>query len=330
MSDLSIATESLYKASYTNEVMLQKPLLAMFTENRRVTWKGGVSITHPVVKATAASLLQMYSTNDELNVSSKQFLDNPAFNWKYGQLPLRYGCDVETQNQLATSEVKRVELVSMLTQLAQEGVRDGLDAQLHATTAAGDSGDDFQGVPEACDHSRTYGGKLSDTTFSVMAWWGGASLGDTYTDRATSTALSLQNIRRMKSRVGRYVKANSRLYMFLAEDMHSKLLGLCEGSVYYKGEGSLLKYGFDSFTVYGIEVVKDSYMTLNSMTDDLLLVNPSTWEFRIHPNRNFVMTPFVNQSQIAGHRDEMVARLKFAGNCICWQPNGNMWLSAIT
>lgn len=336
MTDLSIATEALYKKSFTNEVMLKIPLTAMLMAHRRVTFKGGTTIKHPVVKATQESLLQMYATGTGLDVSSKEQLSEPSFNWKKGQLPIRYDVDTEIQNELATSEVKRLDLVTLKVKEAQQGTKLGLNTQFHATTAAGDSGTDFQGVPEACDHSRTYGGITSNTTFAHpgLAWWGGASLGETFADRATAMALSLDNIRKCGMVVERYVDEGSKFYGLLPEGLYSKFLGILEGNVFYERSNEqnskLFKYGFKSFHAYGVEWVKDSYMTLNSMTAHMLLINPDTWELRMHPQRAFEVTPFVWQGAQSGGLDEMVARLLIAGNLVCWQPNSNMWKSNVS
>ena len=335
MSDLSIATEALFKKSFTDEVALKIPMTAMLMEHRRVTFKGGVSIDHAVVKTTAESQLQMYSGGNEgLDATSKSYLSKPSFGWKYGQVPIWYGCETELQNQIATSEVKRLELVTLMVTEAQQGMKLGLNSQFHAETAAGDSGTDFQGIPEACDHSRTYGGILSDTTFTSAGWWGGASLSDAFTDRDTAMALSPSNLRKCVSRIGRYVDLGSKVYGYLPEDLYTKLQGILHGSVFYelsnKDNSRIFKYGFDSFIAFGVEWVKDTWMTQNSQTDVMLLVNPETFELRLHPSRAFVCTPFVRQDQIAGGKDAMLGRVKIAGNLVCWQPNGNMWKSNVS
>ena len=94
--------------------------------------------------------------------------------------------------------------------------------------------------------------------------------------------------------------------------------------------GRLAKYGFTSVTLYdNIEVVEDPYMSVNQ-TSTSLMVDPETWELRFHPSRAFKIGKFVDQSQIEGGEDKMLARLRVAGNFVCWQPNGNMWKSNMT
>jgi hypothetical protein len=210
------------------------------------------------------------------------------------------------------------------------GLRLGLNTQFHATSAAGDSGTNFQGVPEALGHSRTYGGITSNTT--TVKDWNGASLLNSYSDAATSTGLSLDVLRRMKMACTRYGKATAgrRFYLFVPEASYSKLIGLAEAAGIQPKAGKLAKFDIEAVEIYGIEVVCDSYMTDNSMTTHAFLLDPMTWELRFHPKRSLTMTDFVDQSQMIGGTDQMLARCNVAGALVCWQPNGNMYKSAIS
>lgn len=335
MSDLSNLTLDLFRGSFTREVIHKIPMFTMLYEHRRITSKGGTSISDAVIMNTRKASLQMYRPGEGLVVTDVSLTRKPSFNWKYGQLPVKVTCDEETQNELATSEVKRGDLVKIKVKEAHEGARQGFNTQFHATTAAGDSGTDFQSIPEAAGHSRTYGGLASDTTFSSMAWWGGASLDDSFADSATAMAISMSNFRKCKARCKRYVPESDRLYMFVPEDVASVIAGLAEAARLYTGStaenSKLFKYGYDTFIVANnVEVVSDTYMTLNSMTTYMLLVNPNTFELRLHPSRAFQMTPFTRQDLVANGEDALMARIKVMGNLVCWQPNGNMVKSSVS
>jgi len=328
MTDLSILTRDAFIKSFRDEVALQTPVFSMFYEHRRVTFEGGKTINQPVIKATAESLMQSYFTGEPLVGGSKSYLAQPSFKWKKAQLPLVYDVDDELQNIDAAPENKILDVVELLVRQADQGAKLSMDTWFHAATAAGDSGRNFQGIPEALDHSRTYGTILSDT--GAAAYWNGASLLGTNSDRNTSTALSLDVIRRMKSRCALYRPANSRYYLFLGLQLHSKLMGQVEAGHVSTATGRLAKYGFTSITLYdNIEVVEDPYMSVNQ-TSTALMVDPETWELRFHPSRAFKIGKFVDQSQIEGGEDKMLARLRLAGNFVCWQPNGNMWKSNMT
>jgi hypothetical protein len=62
----------------------------------------------------------------------------------------------------------------------------------------------------------------------------------------------------------------------------------------------------------------------------LYALNLKDWDFFVHPKRNFLMTPFFDQKQIAGGADFTMARLMFAGNLVCWHPNRQLYLNNVT
>ncbi len=331
MSDLTIATRNLFARTFGNMVALKIPMLAMLMEHRRVNSKGGAQIVYDLIKDDAEDETQWYKAGDPLTVGQASFLDQAKFNYKYGQTPMRLTVDEEIKNELATSEVKRRDLAKIIVKRAQDGMKRKINSRIHNASTA-DTAAGFQSVPFALEHSRTYG-ELTTTT-SVKTWWNGASLGTTWSDRNTSMVLSLSNIRLMKAVVRRY-NDEGKLYLFLPEALYSKLQGLAEGKTHYEASNEknsrLFKYGtFESFHIYNIEVVQDTWMTLNSQTTYALLVNSNTFEFRLHPRRAFMMTKFFQQDQVAGGADEKVARVKVAGNLCCEQPNANMWKSAVT
>ncbi|KAF0156298.1 MAG: hypothetical protein FD189_1103 [Elusimicrobia bacterium] len=329
-ADLSHAARELLDRSFWSQVGLDMPMTAMLLEERRVTTKGGLQLWYHLGKDDAEDEAQDYLPGDILTVGQAEFINTAKFNWKYIQVPMRYGIDVHLQNQLATSETKRRDLVSLLVERAEDGMKRRIEKRMHAVTAAGDTGAGLQGLPEAYDHSRTYGEITSNTT--TVAYWNGASLADSYTDRATADPLSLDNLRKIKAIVKRYADKRDKLYVFLPEGLHSKLQGMCEGSAHYVAgtkENSLLKYGFDAFHVYGMEVVCDSYMTLNSMTDDMLVVNPKYWHFRVHPDRNLKVNEFFHQAKVAGGKDEWIAHAYLCAAAICFKPRTGMWKSAL-
>lgn len=330
-ADLSLATREVVDRSFWPQVGLAMPLTAMLLEEQRVTTKGGVQLWYDLIKDDAQDEAQDYLAGDNLITAQAEFMAQAKFNWKYIQMPLRYGIDVMLQNQLASSEAKRRDVVGLISERGMNGMKMRIEKRLHATTAVGDSAAAIQGVCEAYEHSRTYGG-ITSSAAAALQYWNGASLADSYTDRATADSLSLDNLRKMKAICKRYVDKGDKLYVFVGEAFHSKLQGMCEGSVHYVAgtkENSLLKYGFDSFFVYGMEVVCDSYMTLNSMADDLLIVNPKYWHFRVHPDLNLKMNDFFDQSKVTGGKHEFMSRLSLCCSPCCFKPRSGMWKSAL-
>ncbi|MFA4944885.1 MAG: phage major capsid protein [Lentisphaeria bacterium] len=331
MSDLSIATEELVQRTFVYEVGLREPILAMLMTEGKVSSRGGTYITYDLVKDDAKDEAQAYAAGEGLTVAQSEFLDQAKFKYKYVQMPIRYNVDDEIQNHLATSEVKRHDLVTLITERAQDGLRRHLTVRLH-TASSTDAGKYVQSIYDACDHSRTYGTVTSSTT--AKTWWNGASLAGTWADRDTAMTVELNNLRTIGYIVDRYVAPGQKKYCFLPEGLHSKVRGILEGKVSYQmgtaDNSKMAKFGFKSFMYDGVEYIADSYMTLNSQTDYLLMLNPDTWELRLHPSAAFKVTPFFDQSQVAGGADEKVARIKFAGNVCCKKPNANFWNSTAT
>jgi len=330
MADLSILTRSAFIKSFRDEVMLDRPVFAMLYDHRRVTWKGGADINQPIIKTSGAAALQWYGVNDGLTVTDRDYLAKATFGWKMAQFSIVYTVEDMIQNVYGGNEEKILDLVGMKVKQSQQDVKEGLDTQLHNTTSAGDSGTKFQSIPEACGHSRTYGTIASNTT--TVKYWNGASVAGTYTDVATAMALSLDRIRIIRSACSKYgTQRNRRFYLFMGTALYSKLIGLIEANHVLVAPGKLTKYGLTSIELYGnIEVVEDTWMTDNSMTTHLMFVDPESWELRFHPKRALEMTDFVDQSEQSNGKDQMVARIRLAGNSICWQPNANMYKSLVS
>jgi len=331
-TDLANSTRNLFAANVVDQVFLRIPMLNMFMEHRRVTTKGGLKLVYDLVMNDAEDDVQWYSKDTGLTVSQSAFTEQAKFLWKYAQLPLRYAVDTEIENQLATSATKRRDVVKLMVKQGLIGFKNAMNTRLHSTSTT-DTGEGFQSVPDALEHSRTYGEITTTTT--ANAWWNGASLADSYSDRATEMAMSLANLRTMLAIVRRYVDATDKQYLFLPEGLYNELQGLMEGkrvSVSDKDNSKLFKYNLDTFQAYRCEVVMDSWMTKNSQTATALLINPNTFQMRLHPDRAFSMRKegFVWQGNVAGGKDENVARMLVAGNLCCNQPNGNMWKSNVT
>jgi hypothetical protein len=333
MTDLGILTRDAFAPQFVDEVALEIPVFAMFFDKTRVTWKGGKTINKPVITTTAESLMEWYDPEvDPVTVTSKSYLAQPSFKWKFARMPIRISALEEVENVDASDENKIQDLLEMLLEQANAGARSGFDAQFHNATSAGDSGKKFQSIPEACGHSRTYGGLTSHAT-SAMKYWNGASKAGNNTDIASSMALTLENLRLCFAACRRYTKKKSRLFVFLGEALYIKLQTLFDATrtvVVKNGENTLYKYGFTTMELDGnTEFVMDSWMTDNSMTTHMMVVNPDTWELRMHPKRSFQVTKFIQQDEHTGGKDEKVALLKVCGNAVCWQPNGNMYKSNV-
>ena len=81
----------------------------------------------------------------------------------------------------------------------------------------------------------------------------------------------------------------------------------------------------------GHEVVSVPYLqTSSTMKTWVFILNLQYWELRIHNQRNFNMTGFKWQGDVANGYDYWLARIMVQGNLMCWKPNSSMWLSNIS
>ena len=191
---------------------------------------------------------------------------------------------------------------------------------------------------QALTHDKPYGGLTRTIGSSLNDWWQGASPGTTYDDQATAAAPTLANISKWSTVCRRHLpvgidgrnRPKNPLYMFVGESIYQDIQAQLEGRSELKDVSVMkAKYGFNAMNVYNVEIVEDSWMTLNSMTAAMLLLNPDTWQFRVAPSRAFTMKPFVWQAEQIGGIDAYVGRIMLAGNLTCKMPRANMYLSAV-
>ena len=119
--------------------------------------------------------------------------------------------------------------------------------------------------------------------------------------------------------------------MFLPENLYATIRSEAESKTgLVKPSVMNFKYGHESFNIYNIDIVQSSWMSTNSRTASMAMLNPNTWNFRISPKRNFKMKPFVWQGEVQGGIDAWLARILLAGSLTCERPRNNMLLLGVT
>ena len=342
-TNIANSTRDFWIRTVGKEVFLRLAFLAMLMEHRRVAFKGGKSITKTIVDDDVESLAQTYTVNEGLTGGTKTILAKPGFNWKYFQLPVEYGLEEHLQNQGAPSDVAPVNLVELLGTIAHKSARMKLNTMIYANNGGVDTDTSlagFQGLIAALDHSITYGGRTRSTTKATGSLWQSVSPGDIWTDQDTAIAASIPNLRKLVAKCRRYRPANAKLYCLVGEALFQQFQSQVEARHLYDREGkagSLAKYGFTTFTIDGVEFVQESYLsTLGTSVAHntsyypatwIFIIDPETWELRMHPSRALKMTGFTWQGDVVGGQDKWLARIMAAGNLVCWQPNANCFLS---
>jgi hypothetical protein len=332
-ANIQATTRDSFVAAIKPQVIMQMPLLARLWLAKKVSWTGGTTIRRPVQKADMASLMQAYTPTDGLTTGAKTLLDDPYFHWKYAQLPVQYNVEQHIQNG-GSSDTAPVDLVKFLVAEATRSAKIGLYRMIYEIDSTGTDYDhkpEFNSAVDALTHDRTYG-HVSRGTTVTNPWWQGASIADSWADQATAISPSIASFRKAMAAVNKYDQGlpGGKLCC-VGPTIFQALQSEVEGRHIYNRDGSLLaKYGFNTLMVDGVEVVQDNFLTNAVQTNahkKFYAFTIDDWELRIHPERNFTLTDFVWQGDRSGGRDEWLARVMLAGNCVCWKPSGSIYLT---
>lgn len=339
LNDLSNATRELFVRSLVDEVYMATPVVEELQSRNQITYTGGKFIERLVDTDEIDDLMQEYSTNSALTDEAKDTLEKPRFTWKYAQLPLRYDVDTYTQNILAGNEEQLLDLADHLVAKGHNATRLWLNKKIFNTgSEAGanspDGGTGFQSIVSALDSDNTYGTLTRSWSSGTNDWWQGAdpaALNQNVTSTAQDTAynLSISNLRKWISEtdVSFHMKTPKDLYICMCATLFNKLRAEMEGKVQYKPTGDTQKQGFNKMELDGHTIVSVPYLqTTATMRNWVLILNLDSWELRMHTARNFKMTDFKWQGDVANGHDYWLARILISGNFICWKPNSNMAL----
>jgi len=352
-ANINATTKDFWIRSAKDQIFMRMPVLARMVLDKRVVWKGGKSITRPVVKAEMDELSQSYIANQQMTAHKKTMLDTPYFLWKYNQTPLSYDVKEWTENIVGgSSDTQVINFLKFLVEKGQRAARIKLYRMFYGmgTTAAGlynsldtqteGAGANFQSCRQALTHDLQYG-HLTRTDTTVNDWWQGGSLGtisgtSRNADWDTAIDASIHSFRLAMQAVTNYTDgAKPGEYLCVMGPVNFlKLKEQVEARHIYNVSGSTLaKYGFNAFMLDGVEVVEDPWLTAGKITGGasfFFLFHMPDWELRILPQRNFKLGDFVYQGNIANGYDQWLARIFLTGNFICWQPNASMHLSAMS
>lgn len=334
-AEIEASTRDLWKQGVKPQVLLQMPMLAKLYDGRRFVWRDGKTITQTVKYQEVDSLYQAYTVGTPMNGGRVQNKTKPWFYSKLAQIPITWDVDEELYN-VSGGENSPVDLAASRVEDAVLGTRIGLYKAMYDADTT-DTGNSFQSIVQALNHDATYGGTTRATT-ATNKWFQGASLDDTYADQDTAVAISISLIRQMIDKMLENSKQTnaSNLMFLMGPANYRKLKSQVDSTMHYTPGPMNVKYGFDSFTLDGAEVVKDYYLTANNLSAEttpekwVFGLNIPDWEFAIHPNRNFKLTPFRWQAEVAGGTDSWLARVLLGGNLICWKPNGSIWRSNVS
>ena len=337
LNDLSNATRELFIRSLVDEVYMATPVVEELQARNQITYSGGKYLERLVDTDEIDDLMQVYTANSTLTDEAKDTLEKPRFTMKYAQLPLRYNVDTYTQNVLAGNEEQLLDLADHLVQKGHNATRLWLNQQIFnsgSETGTADGATNMQSIISALDHDVTYGTLARSWSSGTNDWWQGAdpaALNASVSSSAQDTAynLSISNMRKWitESDVSHHMKTPRDLYVCMCPTLFNKLRAEMEGKVQYRPTGDTQKQGFNKMELDGHTIVSVPYLqTSSTMRNWVLILNLEYWELRIHTARNFKVTDFKWQGDIANGHDYWLARILFLGNLVCWKPNSSMAL----
>ena len=354
MANLSQITRDMINRTIKDQVYRRMGFLDELMSRDRIITSGGLTIGGIADYGEVDDLAQSYVMNQQMTDGEKTTLVKPTWNWKYTQMPLKYGGDVEIQNINAGNEEQLVDLATYLAKKAQRGIKIKLEKMIAngggtTTTDYNDTGVNFQSLIHALKHTTTsenYGALARSGTSGVRNWWQGADQGngaDTqllptiaegtgFTSyQGTATTLSIATLRKLIIPVQHNIQAKKDLMVIACPTLYNKLKAECQAQMIYQGSTETANVGFNKMFIDGHQIVDWDYLEESStMKTWLFILNLETWELHFNKARNFKMTPFKWAGELPNGMDYYLARILLAGNLICNQPNANLWLSNVS
>lgn len=354
--DLNALTRDMHDKSWQVEYMKKNPVIALMLERKTLQFKGGKKYSRNADTDTHESLAQDYGNNTTLTHGVKDTTKKPVFERKYIQFPVQFDLDEKLQNAMQTEDRTQLQnLAKFRVRKAQEGLRVHLRKKMYMSANSSfakgpsDSNLFMQGLNSAMEVDATYGtitrtygtGIKTDTGFWFQP--AGGALAPA-TQVATKT-ISINWLRTVQEPLEDLESDNTDLVTILGGVLWLSLQAEAETkNMPYKLVGDrVAKQGFTEMILDGRRIIKDPFLkgfyntemgettaAAGALEMRIYILNLLDWEFFIHPSRNFKMGPFFDQSQIMGGTDSELARIKFAGNLVCFSPGKNTYYEYVS
>jgi hypothetical protein len=350
--NLSTITRDLVRRTIHTQVFRRLAFLDELKKRTQIVTHGGTAITSIADYAEVDDLAQAYSTDEQLTDGEKTTLAKPSWNWKKVQIPMKYDGDVEIQNINAGNEEQLVDLAEYIANKAQRGIKIKLEKMLAQEgtetfdTDYDDDGKNFNSIVHALLHEDTattgkYGGLARDISAGLRNWWQGADPGSIFQNVAEGTAasstqntavdLNMASIRKWIIPVQHSIEAKKDLMLVMCPTLYNKFKAELMSYMMYEGATDTANVGFNKMYFDGHQIADWDYLeTSSTMKNWVFVLNLATWELHFNSARNFKSTPFKWCGELPGGFDYYLARILLAGNCICTQPNANMFLRNVS
>jgi hypothetical protein len=355
--DLDNLTRDLHDKSWEVEYMKKNPITAMMLERKNMQFTGGKFYTKSTDTDSHEDLTQDYSVNETLTHGVKNTTTEINFKRKYFQTPVQIDVDEELENSRQTSDGTQLQnMAAFRVRKAQEAGRFHMRELMYRSTgqakSATDSNKFVQGLSSALTVDSTYGGRTrtfsagteADVGFTWQPLGGTVALTGTG-GQNTEVAIGINQMRTWIDPLEDLETDNLDLVSFCGGILWLSLQAEAEArSMPYTIEKQrITKQGFTEMILDGRRIVKDPWLkaannaklgettgTAKALERRFYSLNLRDWDMFIDPKRNFKMTEFMDQSKIANGSDFNLARVKFAGNLVCWHPQSQLYYSNVT
>jgi len=339
--DLDDMTRDMHDATLEVEYMRKTPVLDLILEQENLKFNGGKQYYFECDTAPATDDVQDYSGNDPLTHSRTDSTKRAYFNRKNFQKGVTVDFEEELQNAYDNEDgTKLHDLAAFVVKKTNEAGRLHLRKLIYG--AGGDSGKQVQGLNSALVPDSAYGTLTRTRATSINDWWQPANNIYTSSTYASATVISIDWLQSVilplvdLENGGGVVIVGNDLFLAIKSEAQAASMPITVNKAKFQ-------YGIEEIEIDGMRVLRDpflqtAYNTGMGLTSSaagalerrLYIINPADWYLWIHPKRNFVMTPFFDQKQIANGADFELARLLFSGNLACKHPNRNLYLSNVT
>ncbi len=354
--DLDNLTRDMHDATWEVEYMKKNPVTALMLERKTLQFKGAKQYYREVDTDTMEDLVQDYEVNEPLTHGVRDTTKRVMFRRKKFQAPIQVDVDEEDENAEQTRDGTQLhKLAAFRVRKIQEACRLHIRKLLYRRTghsqAATDTNKYMQGLNSACTVDSTYGQVTRTTASDVNNWWQPADNGYTTTSQSTTApVMSITWLRSILEPLEDLESDNQDLITIVGGVLWQSLIQEAESrSVSYKLVADRLNkrdgkttQGFHEMILDGRRVIKDPYLktkynagqgltsgAAGALERRMYCLNLKDWDMFIHPKKNFKLTEFFDQSKIAGGSDFKLARIKFAGNLVCWHPNRQLMLENV-
>jgi hypothetical protein len=352
--DLDNLTRDLHDKSWINEYMKKNPIVGLILARKDLRFTGGKYYKKSVDTDSHEDLTQDYSVNETLTHGVEDTTTEVKFKRKYFQHPIQIDVDEELENSRQTTDGTQLQnMAAFRVRKANEAVRFHLRELMYRSTGKTKSSTDtnkyVQGFDQALTVDATYGGRtrayLAGTSADTGFTW--QPMGGTITSGVQATAVAI-GINQMRT------------WLEPLEDLETDnldLVSICGGLIWlslqaeaevrampYTIENNrVTKQGFTEMILDDRRIIKDPFLksanntamgettgSAEGLERRFYSLNLKDWDMFIDPKRNFKMSDFFDQSKIANGSDFMLARIKFAGNLVCWHPQSQLYYTNVT